>query len=85
MAYFLFQPPFFPLPGASVFFVVGHAQRVPWEGRGPLPQAVIDFVSENGVLPRHSPAEDGATWEVEIHEGVPSFSYGVDDWDPRGW
>lgn len=52
-------PPYIPLPSGPVTFhlgddLVGHKQKVIWAGKGPLPEAVREFVDENGTLPTHT-------------------------------
>jgi len=51
-------PPFMPLPGHAVEFHVdeewGGRYVIPWSGSGPLPEPVLDYIQENGVLPRHT-------------------------------
>jgi hypothetical protein len=52
------EPPFIPLPIHPVEFQFGPIDvqplRLRWEGRGPLPHLVLEFVRENGTLPRHA-------------------------------
>lgn len=46
-------PPYMPLPGEAVVFVMGSGRkRVTWEGTGPLPNVVLDYVRGNGTLPK---------------------------------
>jgi hypothetical protein len=51
-------PPFMMLPGHAVEFHVdeewGGRYVIPWPGKGPLPEPVLDYIQENGVLPRHT-------------------------------
>ncbi len=51
-------PPFMLLPGHSVEFHVdeewGGRYVIPWSGNGPLPEPVLDYIQENGILPRHT-------------------------------
>jgi hypothetical protein len=51
-------PPFMPLPSRKVEFHVdeewGGRYAIPWPGHGPLPEPVIHYVAENGVLPRNT-------------------------------
>lgn len=51
-------PPFMPLPAHAVEFHVdeewGGRYVIPWPGHGPLPEPIIDYIRENGVLPRNS-------------------------------
>ena len=50
-------PPYIPLPRGKTLFCLGElyvlAQRIPWNGRGPLPERVLTYVESNGALPRH--------------------------------
>lgn len=49
-------PPYIPLPNRPLVFKMGgdHAGiKVKWEGKGPLPDDVRDYLNENGVLPPH--------------------------------
>jgi len=52
-------PAYIPLPDGETIFFLGNPfygeKPVPWEGRGPLPDCVMAFVREHGVLPRHEP------------------------------
>lgn len=50
------------LPGTPLVFRLGGsdssgipALRLKWSGKGPLPQDVLDYLNENGVLPPHGP------------------------------
>ena len=49
------HPPFIPLPIEGVEFCVareGYAPKIlPWDGKTPLPDAVIQYVCEYGTLP----------------------------------
>ncbi len=51
-------PPFMPLPAHPVEFHVdeewGGRYVIPWPGNGPLPEPVLDYICENGVLPRNT-------------------------------
>lgn len=52
-------PPYIPLPRGPVVFhlgddLVGHKQKITWSGKGPIPEAVREFVDENGTLPPHA-------------------------------
>lgn len=52
-------PPYIPLPAGPVVFNLGDtvsrkAKRLVWKGRGKLPREILDYVSENGVLPPHN-------------------------------
>ena len=51
------EPPFIPLPKDPVEFDLGPVGAKPlklhWEGSGSLPSLVLEFVRENGTLPRH--------------------------------
>ena len=51
-------PPFMPLPDHPVEFHVdeewGGRYVIPWPGHSPLPEPVLDYICENGVLPRNS-------------------------------
>ncbi len=51
-------PPFMPLPGHPVEFHVdeewGGRYVIPWPGNGPLPEPVLDYINENGTLPRNT-------------------------------
>ena len=50
-------PPYIPLPpGVTVFYVgeEGEARPYKWGGTGPLPAPVLEYVNENGCLPRHN-------------------------------
>jgi hypothetical protein len=50
-------PPYIPLPRSATVFHLGeryvreHQRK--WKGSGPLPDEVLDYVRENGVLPPH--------------------------------
>ena len=51
-------PPYIPLPTRATEFRVGGdlvvaSKRLGWAGKGPLPEEVLDYVCENGVLPSH--------------------------------
>ena len=52
------EPPFIPLPRNPVEFQLGPLEAQPlklrWEGSGPLPSLALEFVRENGNLPRHA-------------------------------
>lgn len=52
------EPPFIPLPTHPVEFHFGPVEidsmKLQWEGSGPLPSLVMEFVRENGTLPRHA-------------------------------
>ena len=54
------MPAYIPLPVGETLFFLGNRfygeKPVRWKGRGPLPDCVLAFVRENGVLPRHEPA-----------------------------
>ncbi len=46
--------------GAVVFHVgidISYERRVPWDGVGPLPEAVLAYVREHGTLPRYATTE----------------------------
>ena len=56
-------PPYFPLPnGPTRFsfkqFFLGEAFKKPlevyWNGKGPLPSEVLDYIRQNGTLPPHA-------------------------------
>lgn len=51
------MPPFIPLPGRPVTFVLGEMfakeRKVAWKGKGPLPEEVLKYVCRNGNLPRY--------------------------------
>ena len=51
-------PPFMPLPSRPVEFHVdeewGGRYAIPWPGHGPLPEPVLNYVGENGTLPRNT-------------------------------
>lgn len=48
-------PPFMPLPNRKVYFdIFGNGQSTPWDGKSPLPENVLGYVIENGVLPRNT-------------------------------
>lgn len=53
-------PPFMPLPAHPVEFHVdeewGGRYVIPWPGHGPLPEPVLNYICENGVLPRNTAA-----------------------------
>jgi hypothetical protein len=55
-------PPFMPLPTRPVEFHVdeewGGRYSIPWPGHGPLPEPVLNYVAENGTLPRNSAIQD---------------------------
>lgn len=48
-------PPYIPLPQGPVLFTIRRegygTKEALWDGEGPLPQAVMDYVREEGVLP----------------------------------
>lgn len=50
-------PPHIPLPLGPVRFMLGNRfyrqQEVSWSGSGPLPELVMQFVDDNGTLPRY--------------------------------
>lgn len=50
-------PPHMPLPEKATVFLMGESllrqRKYEWPGSGPLPQAVMDYVRVNGMLPRH--------------------------------
>lgn len=45
-------PAFFLLPSGAVEFHI-YKGRHKWNGKGPLPVQVMEYVLENGVLPEH--------------------------------
>jgi hypothetical protein len=51
------MPAYIPLPHRPTIFIVGDGywkdRMCPWPGKGPLPGAVLEYVAENGHLPRH--------------------------------
>lgn len=50
-------PPYIPLPRVETVFYIGEEPMVAahkWRGSGGLPRPVLDYVNENGCLPRHS-------------------------------
>ncbi|NCC50046.1 MAG: hypothetical protein EOM20_02400 [Spartobacteria bacterium] len=47
------MPPYMLLPELPVDFDIGYGHYVRWEGEGPLPDEVMEYVSENGFLPRY--------------------------------
>jgi hypothetical protein len=51
------DPPHLLLPRGPVVFHVGieisYERKVPWDGKGPLPDPVLAYVREHGTLPRH--------------------------------
>ena len=57
------------LPKESVNFRMEYGGIVSWSGSGPLPEAVLNFVQNNGHLPRYN--ED----ETINQDGVPG-----DEW-----
>ncbi len=50
-------PAYIPLPRTATTFHMGDGyakeRKFPWTGKGPLPAAVMEYVCENGHLPRH--------------------------------
>jgi hypothetical protein len=48
-------PPFIPLPIEPVVFMLGPREinplELPWEGHGPLPEKIMEYVSRDGTLP----------------------------------
>lgn len=51
-------PSYIPLPKGPITFHVGddlagRKQKITWSGKGPIPEAVREFVDENGTLPPH--------------------------------
>lgn len=50
-------PAYIPLPRGATVFMVGDGyakdRKIPWPGKGPLPGLVMEYVAENGHLPRH--------------------------------
>ncbi len=57
-------PPYFFLPKGPVKFQVYSRATVRWTGKGPLPDEVMEYVQENGVLPDYTP-RDGEDREAE--------------------
>jgi hypothetical protein len=54
------MPPYIPLPRFETTFHVGDDEssvKFKWQGSGPLPREVLDYVNENGCLPRHALSE----------------------------
>jgi len=51
-------PPFMPLPAREVEFHVDEEcagrYTIPWPGHGRLPEAVLHYVEQHGVLPRNT-------------------------------
>jgi hypothetical protein len=50
-------PPYIPLPRGETTFYVGEegaARPCKWRGTGALPAQVLEYVNENGCLPRHT-------------------------------
>ena len=52
------MPPYIPIPAAKTVFIIGNTpvktrEKVVWDGKGQLPEAVLQFVNENGALPPH--------------------------------
>lgn len=54
-------PPCIILPTSPLVFRIGSSETTPsfvrkfkWEGRGPLPPDVMEYLNENGALPPHS-------------------------------
>lgn len=59
-------PPYIPLPRKKVEFdVLTGARKVAWPGRGPLPQAILEYVKEHGALPRNTSEPDPEPEEEE--------------------
>lgn len=52
------MPPFIPLPAHPVQFHVdeewGGKYVIPWPGHGPLPEPILEYINENGMLPRNT-------------------------------
>lgn len=51
-------PPYIPLACRQTAFRVGEegavaGRKVVWSGKGPLPESVLEYVRENGILPPH--------------------------------
>ena len=52
-------PPYFPLPTTATTYILGdghtrRARRIRWKGKGKLPREILDYVSENGIMPPHA-------------------------------
>jgi hypothetical protein len=50
-------PPYIPLPRLEATFYMGEesgGRPLTWSGSGPLPPQVLEYVRENGCLPRHN-------------------------------
>lgn len=53
-------PPYIPLPRVETTFHIqdgddeSETLSLSWSGKGPLPQRVLEYVRENGCLPRHT-------------------------------
>jgi hypothetical protein len=53
-------PPCIILPGTPLVFRMGSPdstvsvmRKIPWPGKGPLPEEVLEYLNENGALPPH--------------------------------
>ena len=58
-------PPYFPLTKKATHFYVGslflgenytEQRKIYWDGKGPLPAEILEYVKENGTIPRHTEA-----------------------------
>jgi len=50
-------PAYIPLPKGAAVFILGNdffgGKRIEWPGKGALPEEVMEYVRENGTLPRY--------------------------------
>ncbi|MFC1499200.1 hypothetical protein ACFLS1_12135 [Verrucomicrobiota bacterium] len=53
-------PPYIPLPAGNVEFCIGRGglHKVRWSVRGRLPEEVMEYVRENGVLPAYNEGKE---------------------------
>ncbi|MFC1498238.1 hypothetical protein ACFLS1_07200 [Verrucomicrobiota bacterium] len=48
-------PPYIPLPKKPVEFdLFPGSSKIRWSGKGPLPEQVLEYVKENGMLPHNN-------------------------------
>ena len=56
------MPPYIPLPEGTVTFRIApegcHGYEVSWTSGDPLPDSILRYVCENGVLPPRTGAEE---------------------------
>ena len=66
------HPPYMHLPTGKVEFRLETGGIACWPGTGPLPEAVVDSVKENGFLPRYS---DGAADAFDAADDDDEWGY----------